>query len=901
MVLIIADLRQLRRAVRGIIFGMAENIDGGKKRKHERGKKRTINSLGDLGSQQEILNMLAASAPQPTEQAQREIEARGEKSTAPDKTSSLEMTPSTENNQHSLTESYEPHTNHGDKQTDAGLITEPETRAEAVWERLMRENPEGDADNAFGRTAWFAPDGGIYLSRRNSNRPSYYAHGDKITFSTGERKGQTLYWDTHNSRFDEARPHDIVDTVETTAQERRLSARERRLNQPLSEKAIDTAQHNLRARLQKLAMEDSNRGVFSQGINAVKTQGHVKQISELLSEFDAVQSRRTEKSMLSETSPIQLAAPVSNDSIQGENLEYAQGNLRKRLDELTLDEDARESISLQIAAAASSKDIVQLSKVIKRRETAERKSKTPSLKDASQTTELESASNSLDDVRHRESEVRTPSSENTGVNTEAQAQAGGTVKQEVAESTTRPIKTNTDPLHLTSAAAPAAPHAPATPNAPSAGPALASTSPSAPPAFSPSAPVLPDFKVRTVPSGGRATGRSSGTIQPMGLDRFRAHRENHRAYEKKKNTLNPITGAESEDREDRTIADIFSDPAEKKSFINDFLGSAANNVPQAQDVINAITDNTQLSEAQDKWLDKMRKEYNVKIRESEQVKEFLTPEMYKNIADSDPRIAEIVGKIGIERAETLIDGELKRLMISDPKAFNKLKKALKDEHDLDNSPRRKKLEDDIDTKLRTLNLSEDQYMEATRVGSQSEIEKLLNQKIHDQMPRYQQAINFGNWLTKRSSQELYMHYKSQSDILKESDMHMKAIGSVLRSTFTPELRMRIQKLAFEGVIDTAPVESVGTIEEYRAAKHENAESTIQSGFDAYKLAEGAKHNISDWTAGANPAKLDALKDTYAKAVYEKQKNHKASGMFALLLQLLFGQIKSSDDIKKNIK
>lgn len=383
-----------------------------------------------------------------------------------------------------------------------------------------------------------------------------------------------------------------------------------------------------------------------------------------------------------------------------------------------------------------------------------------------------------------------------------------------------------------------------------------------------------------------------------GLDAFYKRRARSAELDRKKTLVNPVSGETMEEDVDMTIGELMGDKEQQRMFIGKFLHRA--DPAFAETVGQKIADGTLLDDKEDKLLEKYRKQYLKERNEAENVKEFLTPEMYQKIADADPRIGQIVGKIGMERAEEIIDAELMELMIADPKAFRKMRDNLKRVYEADNSELTKTTEKGIQHYLGKLQIGEDEFLEATKLGNPIDVERRFNELANEKFPLYLRAINFGNWITHRKAHELRLHYENGEEIMRDVTTHMKSVGSVLHATVTPEVKLRIQKLAMDGIAEAKQPDTVSTIEEYRAVKHENSDATIQKGFEAYRDAEAAKHKITDWTTGGNPAKLDALKDTYAKAVYDKQQKHKTSGLYAALLRLLFGLNTSSDDIKNKL-
>ncbi len=352
---------------------MAENSDGSKKRTRERGGKRTLNSLGDLGGAPEIQEMLANATPQPDEvtaesdltELRDQLTAQAEAEPAAPEEAAAE----TESVETAAESVIEPVAEPGVDQTGTGAINEPLAEDAPEWERLMSANPGGET-TYFGRKAWQAKDGGIYLSRRNSKRPQYYAHGDRISFSAGDRAGETVYWDTNANTFTDDRPEGVSDPGEKQGQEKRLTSRQRKLQQPLKETTRETRQNNLRYTLSGLDLDDENRGKFSQAIDLVQTQGDVERVLAVMKEFPVAKPERAARA------PRDTAEPASAESATEPRegmLESAHENLRNRVSALGLPEEASTVLSAQIAAATTSEDIVAVGKAVAKKERAVRK------------------------------------------------------------------------------------------------------------------------------------------------------------------------------------------------------------------------------------------------------------------------------------------------------------------------------------------------------------------------------------------------------------------------------------------------------------------------------------------------------------------------------------------------
>lgn len=384
-----------------------------------------------------------------------------------------------------------------------------------------------------------------------------------------------------------------------------------------------------------------------------------------------------------------------------------------------------------------------------------------------------------------------------------------------------------------------------------------------------------------------------------------ARRDNKADRDKKIATVSPVSGEQMERLPEMSLSEILHDPKEHVQFLNKYCYGKDPDL--TKDIIDSLEQNNVLNGTQDAWLEKMRGEYNMRKLEVENIRQYLTPEDFKRIAAIDPRIGEVVGKIGPEKAEELIEGEFFDLLISDPKAFANMVRQLRAEKDLRERKDVKRLEKLVEGSLAKTGLTEDEFMDAGAAGSPADIEKRFRELTHEKMPAFLQAINFRNWLNKRAANELLLHYQDQETFLKESDKHLKSIGGILRGTLNADVKKAVQRYMLEGgSIEKKPEENVTTIEQYRLVKHENDSATIQAGFEAAKKAynaaqkPGARVPEADWDKPAYSAKLDEVKDAYSEKLYRKQLKTKGAGAFGALLAYLFGS-RTKDDIKNSLK
>ena len=159
------------------------------------------------------------------------------------------------------------------------------------------------------------------------------------------------------------------------------------------------------------------------------------------------------------------------------------------------------------------------------------------------------------------------------------------------------------------------------------------------------------------------------------LNRMRAHRKKLDADE----VLHPISGEESALGEhERTLGEIFADKEQQNLFLNKFLFEQDST--RAQEIADALADDHVLTDKQDKWMESQRKAFNMRSFEVEQVKEMLQGSDMEHLADLNPNIRLILGKIGKEKAAEFLGNEFGQLAFADSKAFKKMLGAMKGIH-----------------------------------------------------------------------------------------------------------------------------------------------------------------------------------------------------------------------------
>ena len=390
----------------------------------------------------------------------------------------------------------------------------------------------------------------------------------------------------------------------------------------------------------------------------------------------------------------------------------------------------------------------------------------------------------------------------------------------------------------------------------------------------------------------------------MNMENMYKMRNAHKEMKNAEGTLHPVTGEKMELGEhDRSLADIFQDKKEQDTFLNRFIYNK--DPDMGKDIAESLAAGTHLTPEQDKFLEKMRGAYNLRRAEIEKVQELLTPEEIQRVADTDPRIQEIVGKIGAEKAAELLGREFGDLGMSDEKNFKKMVKNMRHIQEIRTSDLAAQLDKDVQGALRSHNISEEKYFEATKSGLTSDTQENLRKLVAEDFGWFRKTIDFvgGGKLSMKGARQVYTNFEEQMAFLKECDKHLKVVGKVLQGTLTPEVRMAMQKYLLEGgdIGEKKEKNDVLTVQDYRQLK-ENADpdpAVLKSRWDTYKTAELGRRGIKDITK--QPVAAEEIKNAFANKEL-RQRQSKAGGVLAALITLLFSSVagQSKDDIKSSL-
>ncbi len=376
----------------------------------------------------------------------------------------------------------------------------------------------------------------------------------------------------------------------------------------------------------------------------------------------------------------------------------------------------------------------------------------------------------------------------------------------------------------------------------------------------------------------------------------------HKRLQQKEDITHPVTDEEMKLGEhDRTLTDILDNDRTQDLFLNKFCYEQDS--AMAKDIVESLASDTVLTAKQTTFLEKMREDFNMRTAEVEKLQEIL-PNMIGRIAENDPRIKEVVGKIGPEKAAELLGAEFILLAMSNTKQFRKTVKELRDLHDLETNPLTAHLERSVQESLRKYGISEEQYWEATQGGQNAATKDSLDTLAREQMGFFSKAIDSatgyvtGRSISNRRGAEMYQNYVDQSNVIEAADKHMKALGRILQGTLNKDVNLAIQRamLTNTEVDENRSKDNLTTITQYNAIKEEVA--TIQPRWEKFRDSEAQRLSIKNLSS--QPAALESMKDRFAAQEFQKQNEYRPSGVFIALLAFLFGT-RSKDDIKSSLK
>lgn len=344
---------------------------------------------------------------------------------------------------------------------------------------------------------------------------------------------------------------------------------------------------------------------------------------------------------------------------------------------------------------------------------------------------------------------------------------------------------------------------------------------------------------------------------------------------------------------DRTEKEIHQDPRDRELFAQ-FLG--AKDMKKAKGVVDSLATDKPLTDTQNAFLDESRKAFNLRRAETARIKEMFSDEYLHDVARTDPRIARVIGVVGVEKAREIFMNQLEELAVTNDKDFKKLASSMGHAHTIENSNRAKKIDEQVAKALERMGITEETYFKAvgpslnTPGGASYATVSELNRLAKENMGNLMSIVDIvsGNKISSRRAKAAVGAFEIQKDLLTKRDAQLKELGKTLAATITPELRVAMQRMMLHGEeMENVSKTNVNSIPDYIQVR-ETAEKKHSSAERQKRFA----HQITKKRAGRAITSLSAtekneLREQYVEEEERLQGAHKGKGIFAALVALLF--------------
>lgn len=307
--------------------------------------------------------------------------------------------------------------------------------------------------------------------------------------------------------------------------------------------------------------------------------------------------------------------------------------------------------------------------------------------------------------------------------------------------------------------------------------------------------------------------------------------------------------------------------------------------------------NKQLTEDDIEKLGDYREQFVEKLKQVEKIKENISPEVLKDIADNSPELKEIVGLVGVDGVKSVLFKNFESLAFNDPSRFDQINKAV--EKVAKHNETIKKREEHITELAKKYNVSEDKLYEALKIKDDNERQQAIHAVVKDRMG-FWKKIFFGETSFIAGRIESLDQREQLSKLSKDLDARLKNVGSVLGMTISEndEVRQALQAEVLEER-EKAKEASVSFKEGRDDWKSFEAktQTDIENEFKDFILKEKKMKNYDTLNDGEKDL---AINEFFEK---KKQKMQGKKGFWATLFGALFDVKKNSFDINglKNIK
>lgn len=302
--------------------------------------------------------------------------------------------------------------------------------------------------------------------------------------------------------------------------------------------------------------------------------------------------------------------------------------------------------------------------------------------------------------------------------------------------------------------------------------------------------------------------------------------------------------------------------------------------------------NKQLTEDDIEKLGDYREQFVKRLKQIENVRENISPEVLKDITDNSPELKKIASLVGVDGVKNILFKNFESLAFKDPSRFDQINKTV--EKTAKHNETIKKREEHIKELSEKYNVSEDKLYEALKIKNDKERHKAIKSVVKENMG-FWKKMAFGATFVTANRIEALDQREQLNKLSKDLDMRLKGVGSFLAMTINQN----------EDVRQALQAEVMGERE-----KGKESFVNLKEGRDAWnsfeqKNQEDMESDFRDFLKRKNLTKKyekfdNAQKNSEINKFFEekKQKLQGKKGFWATLFDALFDVKKNSIDANK---
>lgn len=202
--------------------------------------------------------------------------------------------------------------------------------------------------------------------------------------------------------------------------------------------------------------------------------------------------------------------------------------------------------------------------------------------------------------------------------------------------------------------------------------------------------------------------------------------------------------------------------------------------------------NKQLTEDDIENLGDYREKFVERLKQVENVRENISPEVLKDIADNSPELKEIASLVGIDGVKNILFKNFESLAFKDPSRFDQINKAV--EKAAKHNETIKKKEEHIKELSKKYNISEDKLYEALKIKDDNERRQAIKEVVKDRMG-FWKKMAFGATSVTANRIEALDQREQLNKLSKDLDARLKGVGGFLAMTISEndEVRQALQE------------------------------------------------------------------------------------------------------------